>query len=106
MTDDYDVEPEPQERDLQWVEQQIRTHVDLVQWQPDEHVQEALPICWRRAFQIAQLQKEGVTSAAELARRLDSNEEEIEKDRRLIPYLDRTVAGLLAVLGWHVISQT
>ena len=95
----------PSETDLRFVERQIIVHVDLTQWEPDAHVRESRPECWRRAFAIAHLRRDGVTDTAELARRLDTSTEEIEQDRRLIPYLDRTVAGLLSVLGWYVDSQ-
>jgi len=101
-----EMEPSPHsEADLRFGERQIIVHIDLSQWKPDPHVQESHPDCWRRAFAIAHLRREGVTEAAELGRRLGADEEEIENDRRLIPYLDRTVAGLLSVLGWYVDSQ-
>lgn len=95
----------PSQTDLRFVERQIIVHVDLTQWKPDGHVQASRPECWRRAFAIAHLRREGVTDISELASRLDASEEEIEEDRRLVPYLDRTVAGLLSVLGWYVDSQ-
>ena len=95
----------PSETDLRFVERQIIDHVDLTQWKPDAHVRESHPACWRRAFEIAHLRRVGVTDPSELARRLEAGEQEIEKDRRLVPYLDRTVAGLLSVLGWYVDSQ-
>jgi hypothetical protein len=66
---------------------------------------DASPESWRRAFGIAQLQREGVQDPVEIARRLDTDEQTVEADARLVPYLDRTVAGLLSVLGWYVDSN-
>lgn len=98
-------EPPPSDLDFRFVERQIREHVDLVQWKPDEHVQTATPQCWRRAFAIAQLRREGVSDVAELAARLRCEPREVEEDSCLVPYLDRTVAGLLGMLGWYVDSR-
>jgi hypothetical protein len=91
--------------DRRFVERQIRLHVDLAQWRPDPHAADATPENWRRAFEIAYLIKQGVTENAEIARRLETEQSLVEADRRLVPYLDRTVAGLLAVLGWYVDTQ-
>jgi hypothetical protein len=79
-------------------------HVDLAQWHPDPYVFEATPEAWRRAFEIAHLRQAGISSPEEIAPRLGVTPEEVEADARLIPYLDRTVAGLLSVLGWYVDS--
>jgi len=92
--------------DRRFVERQIRTHVDIAQWKPDPHALTASPEAWRRAFAIAALAKDGVVDTAEVARRLGASEQEIEEDARLVPYLDRTIAGLLSVLGWHFDSHT
>jgi hypothetical protein len=102
VTAPADESPPVSETDLRFVEHQIAVHVDLTQWKPDAHVQEAKPACWRRAFAIAHLRRDGVTETAALAHRLGASEDEVDKDRRLIPYLDRTIAGLLSVLGWYV----
>jgi hypothetical protein len=91
--------------DRRFVERQIRAHVDLAQWKPDPHVSDATPDCWRRAFEIGHLRAGGLHETAEIARRVGASEREIEEDSRLLPYLDRTVAGLLAMLGWYVDSQ-
>jgi len=99
-----DDELHPSETDLRFVERQIRQHVDLAQWHPDPHALDAKPECWRRAFAIAALIREGVQDSPELARRLALDEPLVAEDRVLVPYLDRTVAGLLAVLGWYVNS--
>lgn len=77
-------------------------HVDLAQWHPDPYVFEAVPEAWRRAFLIAGLQRAGTTDAVEIARRLGVDSSQVESDSRLVPYLDRTIAGLLSVLGWYV----
>ena len=97
--------PAPSDVDLRFVERQIRVHVELAQWKPDAHVEATTPDCWRRAFAMAHLQREGIADSAELGRRLSASESEIDEDRRLIPYLDRTIAGLLGMLGWYVDSQ-
>ena len=95
----------PSADDRRFVERQIRAHIDVAQWKPDAHALQATPECWRRAFAIEALRREGVTDRGELARRLDAEEREVEEDSRLAPYLDRTVAGLLSVLGWYFDSQ-
>jgi len=96
----------PTDADRRFVERQIRAHVEIAQWKPDPHALTATPAAWRRAFAIAALADDGVVDTAELARRLSASEREIEEDARLVPYLDRTIAGLLSVLGWHFDSHT
>jgi hypothetical protein len=97
-----DDELPPSEPDFRFVERQIRLHVDIAQWHPNPHALEAKPECWRRAFAMAPLLREGVQESFELARRLDVDERLVAEDRVLVPYLDRTIAGLLSVLGWYV----
>jgi hypothetical protein len=94
------------ESDRRFVEQQIRAHVGIAQWKPDPYALTAEAESWRRAFAIAALLNAGVVDPDELARRLDASRQEIEDDTRLVPYLDRTIAGLLSVLGWHFDSHT
>lgn len=84
------------------MERQIRVHVDVAQWHPDPHALDATPEEWRRSFEIARLRRDGTTDPAEIAKRLGVDEQLVEQDARLIPYLDRTIAGLLSVLGWYV----
>jgi hypothetical protein len=105
MTDSRE-QPVPSETDRRFVERQIRSHVDIAQWQPDPYALAAKPESWRRAFTIAALAQDGVTDVDELAQRLGVSRQEIEDDIRLVPYLDRTIAGLLSVLGWHFDSHT
>ncbi len=84
---------------------QIRVHVDVAQWHPDPYAFEAAPEAWRRAFEIARMRQAGTSEVAEIAQRLGAEPVQIEADSRLIPYLDRTIAGLLSVLGWYVDSN-
>jgi hypothetical protein len=100
MTESSDGVP-VSDTDRRFVEQQIRAHVDLAQWKPDPYALTAPVEAWRRAFAIAELRREGIAETADLARHLGASEQEIESDARLVPYLDRTIAGLLSVLGWH-----
>lgn len=95
----------PSERDRRFIERQIRVHVDIAQWKPHPYALTATPEAWRRAFAIASLRRGGVTDSAEIGRRLGTGAQEVDDDSRLIPYLDRTIAGLLSVLGWHFDSQ-
>jgi hypothetical protein len=88
--------------DFRFVERQIRLHVDLATWHPNPHAFDAKPDNWRRAFDIARVMRDGPTDSAEIAQRLGIEESLVEEDRVLLPYLDRTVAGLLSVLGWYV----
>ena len=96
----------PSESDRRFVEQQIRAHVDIAQWKPDPHALSANAESWRRAFTIAALADEGVSDVDGLVQRLGVPAAQIEDDSRLVPYLDRTIAGLLSVLGWHFQSRT
>ena len=97
----YDDLP-PTETDFRFVERQIKLHVDLAQWHPNPHALDAKPECWRRAFDIARLINDGASDTGDIARRLGIDERLVEEDRVLVPYLDRTIAGLLSVLGWYV----
>lgn len=105
MASEIEEELPPSDTDMRFVERQILAHVDLTTWKPDAHVSESKPACWRRAFAIAQLQRQGMSDPAALASQLGCSEQEAAEDSRLVPYLDRTVAGLLGVLGWYVNSQ-
>jgi hypothetical protein len=98
----YSDGPVPNETDYRFVERQIRVHVDLAQWHPDPHAFDAKPENWRRAYAIGRLMAHGVSDSKEIAQRLSVDTQVVEEDRVLVPYLDRTIAGLLAVLGWYV----
>jgi hypothetical protein len=98
----YGDETVPDETDYRFVERQIRVHVDLAQWHPDAHAFDAKPENWRRAYAIARLLADGESDSSTIAQRLGVDRQVIEEDRVLVPYLDRTIAGLLAVLGWYV----
>jgi hypothetical protein len=94
--------PVPNETDYRFVDRQIRVHVDLAQWHPDPHAFDAKPENWRRAFAIAKAISDGQSDSGEIAARLGLDPVAVDEDRVLVPYLDRTIAGLLAVLGWYV----
>jgi hypothetical protein len=94
--------PVPDETDYRFVERQIRVHVDLAQWHPNPHAFDAKPENWRRAYAIGRLLAAGVSDSNEIAQRMGLDPQIVEEDRVLVPYLDRTIAGLLAVLGWYV----